>query len=187
MRNRCSRTGCRSSCGSRRSNRREHADPDAVVLSALRTSARRCSAAGKGLGQSAAPVAPMPGMPLCLATGRRRDNWRARAANKRRGRSSRQSVDRKDDATKAQWRREVVNYFVTHVEREIVMVRIRIKWFGRPVLQFARQSYRCTFNPGSGPPGRTTEVKCGPLFFHDIDRHSALEVSQFLQKAQGIV
>ena len=67
-------------------------------------------------------------------------------------------------------------------EGHIVGVRIRLGWFGRPVMQIQRQWNRTRFT-GPEPDSVLGEV-CGFGEWHDATKADAIELAQFIGSLQ---
>lgn len=63
------------------------------------------------------------------------------------------------------------------VERGIVGIRLRLGFFGRPVLQIRRQLARLRF---VGNPGGVIEVPAGRTAWRIARKRDAIELAQFL-------
>lgn len=64
-------------------------------------------------------------------------------------------------------------------EGQVVDVRIRLGWFGRPVMQIQRQLSRTRFT-GPAPDGVLVEV-CGSTEWRDATKADAIELAQFFE------
>ncbi|QJC75433.1 hypothetical protein [Stenotrophomonas maltophilia] len=61
-------------------------------------------------------------------------------------------------------------------------VRVRLGWFGRPVMQIQRQLSRTRFT-GPAPDGVVVEV-CGSTEWRDAAKADAIELAQFIGSLQ---
>ncbi len=61
-------------------------------------------------------------------------------------------------------------------------VRVRLGWFGRPVMQIQRQLSRTRFT-GPGPDGVVVEA-CGSTEWRDAAKADAIELAQFIGSLQ---
>lgn len=67
-------------------------------------------------------------------------------------------------------------------EGRVVGVRVRLGWFGRPVMQLQRQLSRTRFT-GPGPDGVVVEA-CGSTEWRDAAKADAIELAQFIGSLQ---
>lgn len=67
-------------------------------------------------------------------------------------------------------------------EGRVLAVRIRLGWFGRPVMQIQRQLSR-TRVTGPAPDGVVVEV-CGSTEWRDATKADAIELAQFIGSLQ---
>lgn len=68
-------------------------------------------------------------------------------------------------------------------EGRVVDVRIRLGWFGRPVMQIQRQLSRTRFT-GPAPDGVVVEP-CGSTPWRDAVKADGIELAQFLDALQA--
>lgn len=64
-------------------------------------------------------------------------------------------------------------------EGRVVHVRIRLGWFGRPVVQIQRQLSRTRFT-GLAPDGVLVEA-CGSTEWRDATKSDAIDLAQFFE------
>jgi len=65
---------------------------------------------------------------------------------------------------------------------EIVAIRVRVNWRGKPVLQVQRQRWQCGWPRWDALNGESSgDRKCGLSIFRDARRSDVWDVTSFLQ------